>query len=285
MPAVRLPFKALVLAFAFLVVAAFVIAGSGRASATQNRPTWNTGDFWYYQNSDGDAIRIEVRERATLTLTGGPYQVWHTIQMFVPSGGGPNVTTHVWMQDSDLGIAKLNLSFGAFGVVEVTYDPPLVQAVFPLDAGDTWSGQSTLNVVGTSFNLQVPYSGRVLPEADTTVPAGTFRVAQVRSPSANDPYTVSFYSEAVGNAVRVESYDGSGALVDTQVLTSSRYQAGSNLLLLILAGVIGFIILVLAVVTITRRRRMPPGVIQPPYQPPQPRMTPDQPPQGPPPGL
>lgn len=281
-----LPVRPFVVAIALLVVFASIAAVAPRASAAQNRPTWTQGDFWTYTRTAGgetSAVRVEVHERATLTLTSGTFSVWH-VSTTVTDASGNATVVHSWIQDSNLGIAKANFTVPFFGDVQVTFDPPLAQAVFPLEANGQWSLNATVRLVDSTFSFNLPYSGTVVgADQDASVPAGSFRVAVIRSPSTGSAHDRDYYSEGAGNHVRQESYDANGNRASNQELVSYRYQSGSVLILLIVGGVIGALFVLGAVVTIRRRRRvamMPPGGY--PLQPP---MPPEQPPQGPPPGM
>ncbi len=280
--------KALVFAFGLFVLAALALGSAGRVSATQNHPTWTTGDFWEYRNTDGSTERDEILELSSLSLPKGTYAVWHLVATSTPAGGGTSSVQHAWFQDSNLGFAKGNFSLGAFGFVEVTADPPLPAAVFPLSPGNSWSGASTFAVVGTTFSLNLPYSGQVLSEADVTVPAGTFRAADVRNPSSGTAHSESYYSEAVGNFVRVDSYNGAGTQTNSRVLTSYRYNAAVLGFVFLIVGVLLVIAIIAAVAFMIVRRRRPmgphpqyPGQYPGPYQQP-PYQGPQQPPQQPP---
>ena len=253
---------------------ASILTVAPRVAAVQNRPTWSSGDFWVYSRTQGGAtstIRMDVHEQTTLTLALGTYTVWHVTQT-TTSSTGANSVLHVWIQDSNIGIAKTNQTLPFFGDVQVTFDPPLAQAVFPLTVGAQWSLSSTLRVVTVNFSLAVPYSATVVAEQSTTVPAGSFSVAVIRSPPTGNSRTENHYSEGAGNSVHQDSYDGNGNRVAQQNLTAYRYQAGTLGLILLIVGaiVIAAIAVALFVVLRRRRSRMPPPGMAPPMQPPPP---------------
>lgn len=267
----RLPMS-LTLAIALAIALASIVIAAPPVAAAQNRPTWTQGDFWVYSRTEGTStstVRIEVYERTTLTLVLGTYSVWHVTTTVTPTGGSAMVQ-HSWVQDSNLGVAKANFTVLGFDV-QVTFDPPVAQAVFPLTAGAQWSLSTTVRVVNSTLSFPLAYSATVTAEQSTTVAAGTFNVAVVRSPSTGTQRTENHYSEGAGNAVREESYDGNGNRVSDQQLTSYRYQAGAFGLVLILIGV-GIIaaIVIAAIVVLRRRARTPPPGMAPPMQPPMP---------------
>src|SRR3972149_716937 len=71
--------------------------------------------------------------------------------------------------------------------------------------GDYWGDKSTTRTTtsGLGSSSQVAsYSGVVTGEVDVTVPAGTFQAAVIRSPASGNPYTLSYYSERIGDTVR-----------------------------------------------------------------------------------
>ncbi|MGQ0796603.1 MAG: hypothetical protein ACT4OI_01870 [Methanobacteriota archaeon] len=286
--AMGLPHRAGVVVLVLLLAVASVTAVAPRAAAAQGRPTWTQGDFWTYTRTAGgeaSTVRVEVRERTTLTLSSGSYGVWH-VSTTTTDGTGNATVTHAWIQDANLGIAKANFST-IFGEVQVTFDPPWVQAAFPLTVNAQWSLNTTIRLVDIAFPpIPLTYSALVTAEQDTSVPAGTFRVAVIRTPStagSTDPREESHYSDGAGNSVREESYDSSGNRVSNQELVSYRYQSGSGLILLIVGGVIGALFVLGAVVTIRRRRAAMMG--RGGYPPRPPPTPPEQPPQGPPPGM
>ena len=256
---------ALVLA---MVLSSFVLIARP-VSAAQGKPTWTQGDFWVYTRTEGSAtstVRMDVLEQSTLTLALGTYTVWHVTTTTTPSSGSVTIQ-HTWIRDSDLGTAKAN--FTVFGNdVQVTFDPPLVQAQFPLTVNAQWSLSTTIRVVSSGFSFPLAYSGLVTAEQSTSVPAGTFNVAIIRSPSTGTQRTESHYSEGAGNNVRQESYASNGTKTADQQLTSFRYQSGSLFLILILVGVLLVAGLgIAAFVVLRRRRRGTPGAPPPPPPP------------------
>lgn len=274
MPTVRKPLvAALALAIAlgtFLVIARPV-------AAAQNRPTWTQGDFWVYSRTEGTStstVRLDVHEQSTLTLQLGSYQVWHITITTTPTGGNATVQ-HAWVRDSDLALAKANITF--FGSdVQVTFDPPQVLAQFPLTVNAQWSLSTTVRIVDTGFSFPLSYSAIVTAEQSTSVSAGTFNVAVVRSPStAGTAREETHYSEGAGNSVKEESYDSSGSRTAMQELTSYRYQAGTFglLLIVIIVAIIAATAIAAIIVLRRRRARTPPGMAPPPM-PPEPPMGP-----------
>lgn len=263
--------KPVVAALVFAVALAAVLMVTPRAAAAQNRPTWTQGDFWVYTRTAGGStstVRMDVNEKSSLTLVSGTYSVW---RVTTTTTTGANVTVqHSWIDDASLGIAKANFST-FLGEVQVTFDPPLRLAVFPLAVNAQWSLNTTVRIVGTSFSFPLGYSSTVIAEQSTTVAAGTFNVAVIRNPSTGTTHDENSYSDGAGNNVKQESYDGNGNRVADQELTSYRYQSGTLGLLLIVGGVILVVAIAVAVVMLTRRRkaRMPPPGMYPPQQPPQ----------------
>ncbi len=285
------------LSFALLLGASLAVARP--VAATQNAPSLSTGDQWTYgvssRGGGNSTVVFTIQEQTTLATGSGVYAVWHVKETSIAPFGGSTITSYsdVWIATDGARIAKL-VTTGVlfFGNTTVTYDPPIPQAVFPLNAGDSWSVPSQTHTQNNLVNLTTTssYSGIVTGEQSVTVPAGTFTAAIVRSPSTGNPYTLSYYSEQAGWFVQVRSYNGQGVLTSTQNLTAYKY---SGYGILGIPYVVWFILLVvvlaLAVTAaiLLRRRRprapyaMPPQGSQaypPPYQPPvQP------PPQGPPP--
>jgi len=171
-----------------------------------------------------------------------------------------------------MGVAKANFSVPLVGEVQVTFDPPLAQAQFPLTVGAQWSLSTTIRVVNSTFNFNLAYSATVIAENTTTVAAGSFSVAVIQSPATQSgPHTRDHYSEGAGNHARRESYDANGNRVSDQQLTSYRYQSSTVGLLLIGIGIAIAAAIVIAVIVTLRRRRVrgPPPGAYPPQQPPQ----------------
>src|SRR6266545_2836235 len=257
------PPRSLVLALAIVLALASIVAVAPRAAAAQNRPSWTQGDFWVYARTAGgetSTVRVDVIEQTTLTLTSTT----------TDANGGVTVQ-HIWIQESNLGLAKANFST-PFGDAQVTFDPPLAQAVFPLSLNAQWSLTTTVRLVDVSFSFPLAYSATVIAEHSTTVAAGSFNVAVIRSPSTGTAHDENSYSEGAGNSVKQESYDGNGNRVAEQELTSYRYQSGLVGLLLIIGGVVVLAAIVIAVLAVMRRRKMarPPGAYPPPPQEPPP---------------
>jgi hypothetical protein len=268
--------RSLVGVLSIVLAFAAVLAVAPRAAATQNKPSWTQGDFWVYARTAGTAtstIRVDVLEKTTLTLNSGTRAVWHVTTTTTPSSGSARVQ-HSWVEDGTLAVAKANFTAGILGDIQVTFNPPFAPAVFPLSVNSEWSLNTTLRAVGISFTLNIAYSGKVIDERSTTVAAGTFTVAVVRTPSSGTAHDENSYSESAGNNVKQESYDGNGNRVASQELTSWRYQASTLVLTLIGAGIAALAaIAIVAFVVLRRKRRTmppPPGMYPPgpPQQPP-----------------
>jgi len=271
--------KSLTLALVLAIALSSFVLLPRTVAAAQNHPTWTQGDFWVYTRTAGSArqtIRIDVYERTTLTLALGTYSVAH-VKTTTTDSNGNSAVVDSWVQDSNLGIAKATISFGIFGTVNVTFDPPQAEAVFPLSVGATWSLSTTLRIVNTTFSFAVPYSAAVTVEQTTPVAAGSFSVAVITSPASGNPQRKDHYSEGAGNHVQRESYAPNGTRTSNQELTSYRYQSGTLGLLLIIAGGLVLVVVAIALIVALRRRRsrMPPGQYPPqapPEAPPPPTM-------------
>ena len=290
------PLRLLVIPLVMVFLVAAVLGAAGRVAGAQNRPTWTTGDAWTYTGTEGTTTLTNVQtvaERTTVTLGSTTYAVWHAVQTLTATSGGTSFTFTVnsWVQDSDLGVARTETQVIFLGNVTTTYEPPQSAAVFPLTVGATWT-KTTLETITTSLGSSsstVTYTGRVTEERQITVPAGTFTAAAVRSPESGNPYTLVWYSETVGNAVRTEEYDVNGNLGGSLSLSTYRYQGPTNALTLILLGVVGVIALIAIAAAVSLRRRHmrmpypPPGQHpMPPQQPPVPPEQTPRPPEGPP---
>src|SRR6266540_3090735 len=128
------------------------------------------------------------------------------------------------------------------------------------------NGNVTVQLVDISFSFPLAYSATVIAERSTTVAAGSFNVAVIRSPSTGTAHDENSYSEGAGNSVKQESFDGNGNRVAEQELTAYRYQSGLVGLLLIIGGVVVLAAIAIAVLAVMRRRKMarPPGAYPPP---------------------
>lgn len=279
--------RAIVLAFSLLFVLVAALGAAGPARAAQNAPSWSTGDQWVWTYSAGGntyTIIDTVQEQSSLTLTSGTYSVWHVNESLTTASGSSSTTTwhQVWIQVGTLSEAKATTPNTV-----TTWDPPMAQAVFPLNQ-NSWSLSTTrtFTVFGFTSTTTITYTGAALPETSVTVTAGTFTAAPVRTPASGTNYVLSYYSDAVGNFVEAVSYQNN-APTQTVVLASYKYQSAAyGLFFIVIGGVLGALVLAAVVLYAIRHRRpkyptqyaqaqpMAPQV--PPYQPPQ------QPPQGPP---
>ena len=264
--------RSLTVVLAFAIALASILIVSPPVAATQNHPSWTQGDFWVYTRTQGSTtstLRIDVHEKTSLTLAQGTYSVWH-VTTTTTDANGNSVVVHSWVQESNLGNAKTNTSLGLFGVVQVTFDPPRAEAVFPLTVGATWSLNTTVRVVGQTFSLPIAYSGVVAAEQTTTVPAGSFSVAVISDPASGPPQQKNHYSESTGNHVRRESFANNGSRTTDDQLTAYRYQSGTLGLLLIGIGIAIVAVIAIAVFVTMRRRRARGPPQQPPSVPPPP---------------
>ncbi len=268
-----------------LLVTATVLLHTPTARAAANAPSWTAGDHWTYTDSAGGSQDIAVVGKESVSLTTGVHEAFHT--SWTVSGV---VVRDEWIQMADLGIAKVTLPHG--GHPTTTYDPPMVQASFPLSPGKAWSGTSdTLSGPSTG---RVSFSGTVEAETDASVPAGTFHVFVIRNPSNGStsmPYSKFYYSDAVGYFVERETYDAQNVKTSDVSLTAFTYQnAPSGVWLIVGAAIAIAVVAVIVVFLVMRKRgagiRSRAGVslpAQPPYGAPaypaqQPPQAPPQPP-------
>lgn len=284
--------KVFVVVLALALLGVVSLGATGNAAATQNAPSWSTGNQWVYSSANGaTTLTMTVKEQTSLTIGSTTYTVWHVTATSSSTSGGTtlSITLDQYYTTDGLKIAKTNGSLPIVGTVTSTYDKPYPLAVFPLNLGGSWSGSSqetTLSIFGTSTTTY-NWNGTVLGEGSVTVPAGTFTASQLWSKTGGNRPSVYFYSEQVGWAVRIDSYSGGATphYTGSMNLTSYNYSPGflgiSNVVWIVLL-VIALIIIVGAVLLLRRRPRMPYPAQPPqqPYQPPYP--PPQQPPQGPP---
>ena len=288
--------KVLVVALSLALLGVFFVGASGNAAATQNAPTWATGNQWVYSQTSGtttSSLTMTVKEQTSLTIGSGTYTVWHVTSVAATTSGGTtiSVTLDQYYTVDGLRLAKQNGTIPFLGTFTTTYDAPYPVAVFPLNPGGTWgpstSTETTQSVFGTGSS-SYSWNGTVLGEGPVTVPAGTFTAAEVWSKAIGGSNSaIYYYAEAVGWAVRIDSYSGgiNPHYTGSMNLTSYSYSSGflgiSSVVWIVLL-VVALIIIVGAVMLLRRRPRAP-YPMQPPQQPyAQPYQPPQQPPPRPP---
>lgn len=275
--------KALVIGLALALLGVVSVGAARNAAATQNAPSLGTGNQWTYIRTDvnsgtASSLTLLVKEQTTLTLGGTGYSVWHVKQTTVQPFSGSTLISYddLWVTVDGLRVAKtVTASVPVLGNTTFTYAPPMPQAVFPLNAGGSWSVPSQATTVNNLVNITVSITtdGIVNDEQSVSVPAGVYTAAVIRSPSSGNPYSLSYYSESAGGFVRIDRYNGQGRLTSVQNLTSTNYSPGLFGIPTVV-WILGFGVLVVvvaaAVIMLRRRSRspypMPP--YRPPYQPP-----------------
>lgn len=285
--------KALVALLAIALLATMSIGISQDASAAQNAPSWSAGNSWTYGSTLLNVpvtIVMTVKGQSSLTIGSTAYPVWDlNVSTTASSGGGSiSVYSDVWLTVDGYKQAKTSSTFLA--PTATTYDPPEPQFIFPLAPGDSWSGTANVTTTTSSGSTTTPesYSATVTAEQTITVAAGTFTTEVVRSPASGSSYTLTYYSEVVGNAVKTETYF-LGALTSSENLTAYNYSPASTnflglpVVMWIVILVVALVVIVGAILLFRRRPRapyppQPPAGQQPPFQPP------SQPPQQGPPG-
>jgi len=288
----------LVVALALALLGVVSLGASGNAAATQNAPSWSTGNQWVYSSTSGGTtatLTMTVREQTSLTIGSTTYTVWHVAATSSTSTGGSSfsITLDEYYTTDGLKIAKTNGTLPFVGAITSTYNAPYPLVVFPLNPGNSWSGSSqetTQSAFGTSTTTY-NWNGTDMGEQSVTVPAGTFTAAVVWSKVGGSAPSVYYYSEAVGWAVRIDGYTSGGRYTGSLNLTSYNYSPGflgiSNVVWIVLL-VVALIVIIAAVLMLRRRPRAPYPMQQPqqsyqqPYQPPY--QPPPQPPQQGPPG-
>lgn len=271
---------------ALALLGTFSLGFAGKAAAAQNAPSWSTGNQWVYSTkflSAPATLTMSVKEQTSLSIGATTYPVWHVNESVSASSGSISFT--IWLDTwfTVDGIRQAKQSSNLFGPTAAVYNPPQPQMVFPLSPGTSWSGNTSVTTTtnsGTTTSNQT-YDGTVTAEQTISVPAGTFTTEVIRSPSTGSTYDLSYYSEQVGNFVKVESYI-LGSLSSSENLTSYSYSPGlfgiSNTVWIIIL-VVALILIVAAVVLLRRRPRAPypmppqqpgpyppPPYQQPPYQ-------------------
>jgi hypothetical protein len=268
---------AVLLVLAFLVT--FSLGAAGDAAATQNAPSWSTGNQWVLSATSGSTTTTEtttVKEQTSLTIGATTYQVWHVSMTATATSGSSSFsqTSDEWFTTDGFKLARTQASVFILGNTTSTNDPPYPVVVFPLNPGDSWVGsyqETTQSNLGTSTQTKT-YSGSVTGEQSVTVPAGTFTAAVVRTPATGNPYTLSYYSEQVGWLVRIDTYNSGGSYESSMNLTSYSY-SGYGLFGISSVIWISLLLLVLVIVVaaaLVLRGRHPPtsyqAAPQAPYQ-------------------
>ena len=277
-----------------LLLTATVVLQVPTARAAANAPRWTQGDYWQFKIQDSNPVRVSVVAKEPVALIAGTYDTWHLTQTLTV--GALSITSDYWIREADLGIAK-SITPTLFGSRTDTYDPPMTQAEFPLTAGKEWSKQSYTETFIGSVRIAtstLTYTAKVEAETDVTVPAGTFHVFVVRTPTPTatpTTYTKLYYAESVGYWVKHETYNTQDVVTSHMSLTAYSYQSGATLNTIIIALVVIAVVAVLLFLWMKRRQAVgkPGGVRGPspppttPYQPPVIPVQPPQPPTGPPP--
>lgn len=280
--------KAFVVWVCLCLVGVGFLGVTGMASAAQNAPSWSTGNQWTYSTkllNTPVTIVMAVKGQTSLTIGSSTYSVWNLNVSTSATTGGGSISFYedVYLTVDGLRQAETHSSFLA--PTTSTYDPPQPQFEFPLAPGNSWSGTTnvtTTTATGTTTSHQ-SYSASVIAEQAVSVPAGNFTTEVVRSPATGGSYTLTYYSEQVGNSVKTETYF-LGSLTSSENLTAYSYSPG----LLGISNVVWIVLLVIALIVIVgavlllRRRPRAPQPMPPPQQPSQPYQPPPPPQQGPP---
>jgi hypothetical protein len=277
-----------------LLLTATVLLQTPTARAAANAPRWSQGDYWQFSDRNDQPIRYSVVAKDPVALTGGTYDTWHVTETL--TSGSMSFTTDRWLRDTDIGTAKTSVSIGGVTSVE-TFDPPQSQAEFPLYIGKTWSQQShTITTTGGFVSTgTLTYSGSVEAEQDLTVPAGTFHVFVIRTPTASG-YAKLYYSDSIGFWVKQENYNSRDVLTASQILTSYSYQSATLTNFTIIAIIAIIVVAVIFFLWWKRKQALgrpggpktapmrpaSPPYSRPPYSPQSPAYPPQQPPGGPP---
>lgn len=271
--------RALVVLVALALLGTAFVGFSRTAAAAQNAPSWSTGNQWTYTGTTlgiAQTVVTRVAGQSSLTIAGTTYSVWDLNTSTTISGGSTVLTSYsdAWFTSDGSSLAKRQ-GGSLFGSSTSTYAPPQPQYVFPLAPSGSWSGTTNVTTTDNSgtHTASQSYSGTVTAEQTITVGAGTFTTEVVRSPASGSTYTLVYYSEQVGNAVKTEGYL-LGTLVAFQNLTAYSYSPAllglpTTVWILILV-VIAVVVVAAAVMVLRRRPRMPMGMPPgPPMQPPQ----------------
>lgn len=235
-----------------------VLSGSGTASGQVQGPlgSGKVNGTWIVTGE-------ELLETGQLKLVSSVLglSVNGTFQGFVPfSVRAQNTTTYRVVEDG----WEYPLTVGGNGSVELAY-------VYAQDFY-AFGNQSHENGAG---NLTLTYAMDAAVAVD--VPAGVFTAYPVREIWPDGSYDRAYYSPAVGNHVKTESYNETGILTSTTVLLSYRYQAAEPStylgLTLIQWAIIVPVVAGTAVLSVvfwrrTRKKRvLPPSMQEPPIPP------------------
>ena len=94
----------------------------------------------------------------------------------------------------------------------IHFDPPLSVLHWPIHVGDTWSGDSTLEV-STGGKQQVRLKGDVVAYESVTVPAGSFMAFRVILSLNGTWFEEFWWAPEVPYSVRVVTSDGRGGKI------------------------------------------------------------------------
>ena len=257
---------------ASVLVACSVVFGvlqssASKAEAEGAAASWTAGDFWEYTglgtimgNPFTMIMKIEVKDKASVTVNSTTHETWHcavAISMTI-SGVPIPYEGDAYARVSDLADVKMTITSGAV-TVTATYDPPNRDFDFPLSSGKTWSNTMTENMTispgGTYLRTSTGDYGVSGPES-VTVPAGTFSAYKIQRTEQAPPGNVStiYYSDTVGYALKMGS--PVPEISAELELKSYNYQAKALLggMLWILNIVIVVVVAVAALLVVRRRR-------------------------------
>ncbi|MDH4122520.1 MAG: hypothetical protein OEV21_00305 [Thermoplasmata archaeon] len=244
----------------------------------------------------------KVIGNGTFSMTGmfdnGEFEI-NGIEKHVESNFSTLFNSYVF--DMEVGSGGLILQIGMGLITENT--PPIdvyvgndnltVGSAVDSSSLASYSGWIDMPIVGNSSlpssDMNVNVEMRVLAEnVPVTVPAGTFDCYKIKVTENNGmPYHV-YYSEKVGNYVKIEGSESSQFLGGDMQLKSYLYAASSDALITMIiigGGLSALIIAIVATTLILRRRgggRMPATRAMEPLQPQHQATPPPAPPMGPP---
>ena len=206
-------------------------------------PTWNVGDMWNYSVSmfSGDVtggFNASIVAMETIT-TDTNYDVYNTTTHFEYSGTVEGISFSGTMDSiiySDTSttaivkeIATVNVDYGIYGTyynhTVTTYTPPKDANQFPIIVGEEWNVNVNAHMEwhateGDGESDPAIVENYVCLRIDAVcVAAGTYNVFVINSTTEEGNRT-GYYSPDVGNTVKEEYYNETGALTGEMDLVS-----------------------------------------------------------------
>jgi hypothetical protein len=208
------------------------LPSAAAAATTMPMPAWSVGDFWLSDVTtpgvSGGLTNESIAGTETVTVAGTAHEAWNVTTERESSTQPPQRDASDYDKATLLKLRVVS-AWDSPSPTTFTLDAPCPEPRLPFSVGDTWQTSCRFTPSDPS---QPPFTvnstWKALRAESVTVPAGTFDAVVLTQDDGSGYVSTWWWAPAAGNAVKYETRDANGTVVDAGALREYALAVQSN---------------------------------------------------------